>query len=174
MKIYKILLLICMLTFLSQIQCDDINQVVEKINKIQEAKIETFKRVNEVLNTLKCKLRKISGYESLFPKSKSMFGKKADNLTIILKEEYESTLKQIKDFLGEFEYKHLPNLIVEVGSYNILKNEPDQISKMTTIPAEQVYNYGRGITIAFDNVRASVKHYSKGKIDIPTNICDTS
>ena len=174
MKIYKILLFICMLTFLSQIQCDDINEVVKKINKVQSEKIETFKRVNEVLNTLKCKLRKITGYESLFPKSKSHFSKVPETVRVITRNDYENTLKQIKDFLGEFEYKHLPKLIEEVGSYNILKNEPSEISKMTTIPAEQVYNYGRGITIVFDNVRASVKHYSKGKIDIPNNICDTS
>ena len=122
MKIFKILLLICMLTFLAQIHCDDINEVVKRINKVQEEKIETFKRVNEVLNTLKCKLRKITGYESLFPKSKSKFSKIPENLNVITKEDYEKTLKQIKDFLGEFEYKHLPNLIVEVGSYNILKN----------------------------------------------------
>ena len=38
MKIFKILLLICMLAFLAQIHCDDINEVVKRINKVQEEK----------------------------------------------------------------------------------------------------------------------------------------
>lgn len=170
--------LVVSIVLLNIVKCDDLLSAVERINKVQSEKIETFKRVNEVLNTLKCKLRKISGYDQVFSKSsvRNIFkdNKEYNELQIKTRKDYTDTLTQIKEFLKEFEEKHLPKLIVEVGHYNILKNEPEQISKMTTIPAEQVYNYGRGITIVFDNARASIKYFSRGKIDIPANICDNN